>query len=59
MTKVKKNLKNLIEIADFKVESETSDLKEVEETMDRLIEKHKTFSEIRNFKVDMSRMGVY
>ena len=49
---------NRISVADFEIESNKADLKELEECMNRLIEKNKDFAEARRKKVLGEHMGM-
>lgn len=50
---------NRIVIGDFEVTSTSAKLKDVERTIDRLIEKHKGFAEIRKQKRTFENHGVF
>ena len=49
---------NKINVGDFEVASTTDNLKDVENTMNRLIEKHKGFAEFRKKKRVYEGLGV-
>jgi|ETNmetMinimDraft_2_1059921.scaffolds.fasta_scaffold16574_3 hypothetical protein len=49
---------NKINVGDFEAASTTDNLKEVENTMNRLIEKHKGFAEFRKKKRVYEGLGV-
>jgi hypothetical protein len=49
---------NHVSVADFDVISSEASLREVEETMDRIINKHKEFAEFRRKKVILEHNGM-
>ena len=48
-----------ITVADFAIEGNSATLKDMEECINRLIEKNKNFTEMRRVKANFENMGYY